>query len=247
VIVVSVQARSKQLVVEAIKSDVASTTDATSQPSKASRPRLVIRVELVPEAQPQPAISERLNPRLLALAVAVIVLLALTWVGLRSDRSDRTSAEDTMKAQSARPALASQPATVASPESSAQTAPSTLQKESSGATRLAPSPTAAPIVPAKPDAPASPVDEVLPDASHNALQTIRGTVRVAVRVVIDKEGKVVAASSEDPGPSRYFERLSLAAAKKWTFTSTNAENERTALVRFSFTREGVTARAASPQ
>jgi TonB family protein len=188
-----------------------------------------------------------MNPRLLALVVAVIALLALTWVGLSVLRSDRTSAEDTVKAPSARPALASQPATVASPESSAQTAPSTLQKESSGATRLAPSPTAAPIVPAKPDAPASPVDEVLPDASHNALQTIRGTVRVAVRVVIDKEGKVVAASSEDPGPSRYFERLSLAAAKKWTFTSTNAENERTALVRFSFTREGVTARAASPQ
>jgi TonB family protein len=187
-----------------------------------------------------------MNPRLLALAVAVIALLALTWVGLSVLRSDRTSAEDTVKAPSARPALASQPATVASPESSAQTAPSTLQKESSGATRLAPSPTAAPL-PTKPDAPPSPLNEVLPDASQNALQTIRGTVRVAVRVVIDKEGKVVAAGSEDPGPSRYFERRSLAAAKKWTFTSTNAENERTVLVRFSFTREGVTARAASPQ
>ena len=232
---------------EAIKSDVASTSGATSQPSKGSRPRLVIRVELVPEAQPQPAISERLNPRLLALVVAAIALLALTWVGVSLFRSDRTSAEDTVKAQSAPPALASRPATVASPESSAKTAPATVQKESSGATRLAPSPTTAPIVPAKPDAPPSPVNEVLPDASHNALQTIRGTVRVAVQVVIDKEGKVVAVTSQDPGPSRYFERLSLAAAKKWTFTPTDAQDQRTMLVRFSFTREGVTARAASPE
>jgi len=237
--------------VEAIKSDVASTTDATSQPSKASRPRLVIRVELVPEARPQPAISERLNPRLLALVVAAIALLALTWVGVSLFRSDRTSAEDAVKAQSAPPAPASRPATVATPESSAKTAPATVQKESSGATRLAPSPTTAPttapIVPAKPDAPPSPVNEVLPDASHNALQTIRGTVRVAVRVIIDEEGKVVAVTSQDPGPSRYFERLSLAAAKKWTFTPTDEQDQRTMLVRFSFTREGVTARAASPE
>ncbi len=40
------------------------------------------------------------------------------------------------------------------------------------------------------------------------VETIRGTVRVSVRVIVDAEGKVVAATSEDPGPSRYFERLS---------------------------------------
>ena len=38
-----------------------------------------------------------------------------------------------------------------------------------------------------------------------------------MRVIVDEDGKVVTATSEDPGPSRYFEQLSLEAAKKWKF------------------------------
>jgi TonB family protein len=66
---------------------------------------------------------------------------------------------------------------------------------------------------------------------------------VSVRVTIDKAGAVVDATPDDPGPSRYFERLAVAAAKKWTFTPSNWEEQRTVIVKFNFTREGVTAQA----
>ena len=93
-----------------------------------------------------------------------------------------------------------------------------------------------------PAAPPSPINEVLPNPSRSALQTIRGTVKVTVRVTIDQQGTVIAASPEDPGPSRYFERLSVDAAKRWTFTA-SGEPQRTMLLRFHFTRDGTTARS----
>jgi TonB family protein len=102
-------------------------------------------------------------------------------------------------------------------------------------------------VQAQPDAPLSPINEAIPSVPQSALQTIRGTVRVTIRVIIDKQGTVVAATSDIPGPSRYFERLSLEAARKWTFTPADTEDPRVMQVRFHYTREGVTARANPPQ
>jgi TonB family protein len=87
----------------------------------------------------------------------------------------------------------------------------------------------------------APVNEVLPDVSRGALDTIRGTVRVSVRVSVASDGSVVDAAPEDPGPSRYFERRSIEAARKWSFAPTETAERRSMLVRFAFTRSGVTA------
>jgi TonB family protein len=95
----------------------------------------------------------------------------------------------------------------------------------------------------QPDAPLSAVNEVAPKVPQSALNTISGTVRVSVRVTVDNGGNVVDATADDGGPSRYFERLSVDAAKKWTFTPASSEGQRTMLVKFNFTREGVTAQA----
>jgi outer membrane biosynthesis protein TonB len=65
-----------------------------------------------------------------------------------------------------------------------------------------------------------------------------------VRVIVDEEGNVVAATAEDPGPSRYFERLSLDAAKKWTFSPVETGGQRPMLVKFNYTRSGTTAKAS---
>jgi hypothetical protein len=46
------------------------------------------------------------------------------------------------------------------------------------------------------------------------------------------------------GPSRYFERLALDAAKKWTFNPVDSEAQRLMLLRFDFTRQGATATVA---
>jgi len=100
-----------------------------------------------------------------------------------------------------------------------------------------------PEVQQQPDAPPSAVNEVIPDVPKSALNTIRGTIRVVVRVDIDQQGTVVAATSADSGPSRYFERLSIEASKKWTFTPANADDQRVMLVQFNFTRGGAMANA----
>jgi TonB family protein len=105
---------------------------------------------------------------------------------------------------------------------------------------------AEPAVVAQPDAPPSPIDEVIPDVPRSALNTISGTIRVTIRVTIDEQGAVVDAATIERGPSRYFERLSLEAARKWTFTPANSQAQRSMLVRFYFRRSRVSAEAEVP-
>jgi TonB family protein len=88
---------------------------------------------------------------------------------------------------------------------------------------------------------------VIPDVSRSARDTIRGTIRVSIRVIVDKDGNVLAATADEPGPSRYFARLSLEAARKWTFAPIASEQQRVMLVRFYFKRSGTTARASPVQ
>lgn len=85
--------------------------------------------------------------------------------------------------------------------------------------------------------------EVMPAVSQSALDTVRGTIRVAVRVSIDASGAVVAVTSDEPGPSRYFERRSLEAASKWTFAPAQTCEPRSMRIVFAITRSGVTASA----
>ena len=66
----------------------------------------------------------------------------------------------------------------------------------------------------QPDAPPSPINEVIPDVSRSARETIRGTIRVSIRVIVDKQGAVLDATADEPGPSRYFERLVCRGSKE---------------------------------
>jgi len=89
---------------------------------------------------------------------------------------------------------------------------------------------------------AAAVNEVIPEPSQRARQSIRGRVRVSVRLIVDPQGKVFAALVDDAGPSRYFEKLALEAAGQWTFPPATSR-QRVMLVRFDFTRQGATAKA----
>lgn len=59
--------------------------------------------------------------------------------------------------------------------------------------------------------------QVVPDAPQKALDTIRGTIRVRVRVSVDPSGSVTDATLDSPGPSKYFADLVLRAAQRWKF------------------------------
>jgi TonB family protein len=180
--------------------------------------RLVIRIKLPAQAPAAPPARPPLSRLALSL-VLVPVVVALGWWGISMFGSE--------------------------PDSPAPSAPPVAAtSEAAPAASHEPLPNPAAEVP---DAPPSPINEVLPAVSRGALNTVRGTIRVTIRVTLDKSGAVLAATADEPGPSRYFERHSLEAARKWTFTPAKSDEQRTMLVRFYFKRSGVTARASSPQ
>ena len=62
------------------------------------------------------------------------------------------------------------------------------------------------------------VQQILPDAPQKARDTIRGKVRVSVKVHVNESGTVTEASFAAPGPSSYFADRTLKAAQLWKFT-----------------------------
>jgi serine/threonine protein kinase len=94
---------------------------------------------------------------------------------------------------------------------------------------------------------ASVLHEEIPDVSRHALDTIRGRIKVSVRVTVDRSGNVVDESLETRGSSYYFARLSIQASRKWKFAPADNQAYRKWLLRFEFSRGGVTGHAAGPK
>jgi TonB family protein len=59
--------------------------------------------------------------------------------------------------------------------------------------------------------------QVLPNAPQKARDTIRGKVRLSLKVNVDDSGNVTQATLDGPGPSQYFADRTLAAAQLWKF------------------------------
>ncbi len=70
----------------------------------------------------------------------------------------------------------------------------------------------------------------IPDLSRSARESIRGVIKIAVRVI---------------GSSKYFARAALDAAWKWKFAQATDQASRVWLLHFEFTRAGTTAHAAA--
>jgi TonB family protein len=166
--------------------------------------------------------------------LGAVIVIALGWVGMRVLRTDHAP-------------------TPAATEAARDGGIQTPAEPRLHATSPTPSDTA-PVVSSEP--PPSPVggaagvspSEVhkeIPDVPRRARQTIHGHVRVSVRVIVNKDGTVFAALTDQRGPSRYFERLAIEAAKKWTFSLVDTEGQRILVLRFDFAREGTTARAVT--
>lgn len=112
------------------------------------------------------------------------------------------------------------------------------------------SPVARPAdMPSPPPAATSPsiALQVTPDVPPAILDKIRGRILVTVRVLVAPSGNVIGALMENPGPSRYFARLADEAAREWKFAAADDQADRVWLLRFAFTRGGVTAHATVVQ
>jgi len=82
-------------------------------------------------------------------------------------------------------------------------------------------------------------EQVVPEVPEKARDTIRGTVKVGIRVDVGPSGEVTAVNVESPGPSRYFANLAASAASRWKFVPTQATGsaQRTWILRFEFTQD----------
>ena len=83
------------------------------------------------------------------------------------------------------------------------------------------------------------LQRVVPKVAPGARRTITGTVRVLVRVNVDVAGNVTEARLQSAGPSKYFARISLDAARGWKFKPAVANGRPAAsqwTLRFGFNR-----------
>ena len=86
------------------------------------------------------------------------------------------------------------------------------------------------------------VQQVMPDVSKNARNTITGHLKVAVRLAVDSSGNVTDAKFVTHGPSQYFASRALSAAEKWKFTPPQVDGRASAsewLLRFQFSKASV--------
>ena len=74
-------------------------------------------------------------------------------------------------------------------------------------------------------APGAVAQQVLPQMSEKARDSLRGTVHVNVRVEVDANGSVADATLDSAGPSRYFADLSLKTARQWKFSPASADGQ----------------------
>ena len=87
------------------------------------------------------------------------------------------------------------------------------------------------------------LQEIKPNVPQATLDRIQRRIVTTVRVLVDPAGDVVATLMENPGSSSNLARLADAAAREWKFVETEQPGARVWLLRFEFTREGVTAQA----
>lgn len=164
------------------------------------------------------------HPSLLAIPVVLLAVLAV-WIGRNPPSESRVDSPP-------RAAPASTPTPVPA----------------------AAKPTAKPAAPkAKPPSRPEPVAtttspvvrEVRPEVPQDLRDKIQGRILVTVRVLVDGSGDVMAAMTENRGPSRNLADLADRAAREWKFAPSDKPTTRVWILTFAFTRDGVTARATA--
>jgi TonB family protein len=195
--------------------------------------------------RPGAAIPEQRNTKRLGLPIVLVALalVAVTAVvkltGPHQNASQPAATEMASSKQPVPPATtpsspaAAHPSRHAAASSQPAPAPITQAEPESHAPARAPTPGAA--------TKSAVAHEVLPNVSQRALDTITGTLKVRVRIKVDRTGNVTEANLESAGPSPYFARLALAAANGWKFTAQPQPTQTEWRLLFEFRRDGTRA------
>jgi TonB family protein len=208
-----------------------------------------------------------LVPMLVALIVVGLAIWGGTKLLSRSSTPQAAAPESTAASEpdATRPAASAseQPSTTAPPSAPTQTntpsralapsQPSTSVPSAAPRSASTPSRAAGTSTPSakntpppsrqqSPAASGAAVHEEIPNVSASSRSTIRGHVRVAVRITVDSSGRVVRDNLDNPSSSNYFNRVASEAARKWRFAAAD-QSSREWLLRFEFGRDGTTVNA----
>jgi len=196
---------------------------------------------------PRPRTVSAIRRSIVPVAVVASLLLAL-FAFSRLLRQPPTRPVSPVTSEARVPSKPeSKPAASAKP----QPAKKPAEKKQSPAPAVALAPTPVPLRPvspppesstktlASPSAQGEVLKKVLPDIPRKARDTIRGTVRLSVRVAVDPSGRVVGATLDSPGPSKYFANFALQAAQRWEFAPARIDGQNVSsewLLRFEITQ-----------
>lgn len=170
------------------------------------------------------------RPRSILPFVAAAVILLALFVGWKL--LHRAPEAQTPETSPAATGPASTPASTA-PSPAAKAPAKSVPVQTQETARPSPAPPASRTRPATRQstavsAQAGVVQQVLPEVSRSARNTIQGRIKVRVRVSVDGAGNVKAATLESPGPSKYFARLATQAAKDWKFAPAQVNGQNVA-------------------
>ncbi len=215
-----------------------SAPDATVQPApivppeptppEPTPPRITHLPAAPAAAKRASSMAESQKPRAwLTAALGAIAIFALGWTGVRIFGSHRS------------------PAPLSAPEGSPSQIPGGTEPMTGDARKSAS--TALPPRPSRSEPATSPpaLHAEIPEVSPSARRTIIGHIKIWVRVIVEQDGSVYAATADRLGPSRYFQRVAVEAAKKWTFPPINVPSRRLMQIRFDFSRDGTTGHAVA--
>jgi TonB family protein len=91
------------------------------------------------------------------------------------------------------------------------------------------------------------VQRVMPEVSPAARRTIQGTIKVRVKVEVDVAGNVTEVKVESAGPSKYFLRIAVEAARGWKFSPAQSKQSgaREWRLQYAFSHAKTEARATA--
>jgi TonB family protein len=193
---------------------------------------IATRLQSGPPAAPQPSTvripAASAKSRYILLIAVVVLAIGAVVIGPRllTRRPAQSAGSVSSAPLSAEPAVphssqSAPPETEPAPNA-IETKPSAIRPRNEGKISRAAAPTVFPA--ASPNVPAAAsvgrggvLRQVTPVVSRSAQNTITGTIRVRVKVLVDSSGNVGNAALITAGPSKYFAGKAVEAAQQWKF------------------------------
>jgi TonB family protein len=214
---------------------------------------IATRLQSAPSNSPQPStvrIPAGSAKWRYILLVAAVVLVAAVWLGSRL--LSRRPVNQPAGSVSSTPSAVSEPAARAEARSAAPEVepaatdaakPSAIKTRGERSSSRAAAPPSAPAVASSATSgggadQGSVLQQVSPVVSKSAQNTISGTIRIRIKVLVDAAGNVESANFISAGPSKYFSRQAMQAAQQWKFSPDQA-TARAWILHFGFRRSGI--------